>query len=76
LLVGRFIQYYRETVGWLERTCAFMDRIGPDTVRAIVVAADRDAEGKRLDAALERSLAAYTDPWLEGRRPVTANQFG
>jgi len=75
LLVGRFIQYYRETANWLERTYAFMDRVGPETVHAVVVA-DRGGDGKRLDAALERSLAAYTDPWLEGRTPVTANQFG
>jgi hypothetical protein len=28
-----------------------------------------------LDAALKRSLAAYRDPWLEGREPVVARQF-
>jgi len=75
VLVGRFIQYYRETANWLERTYAFMDRLGLDTVQAIVVA-DRDGDGQRLDAAIERSLSAYTDPWLEGRHPVTAHQFG
>ncbi len=74
LRVGRFIQYYRENARWLERTYSFMDRLGLDTVRAVVVD-DRDNDGERLDAALERSLSAYTDPWLEGREPVTANQF-
>ncbi len=74
LRVGRFIQYYRENARWLERTYGFMERVGLDTVRAIVVE-DRDGDGERLDAELERSLSAYTDPWLEGRRPVTANQF-
>jgi len=74
LRVGRFIQYYRENARWLERTYGFMDRVGLDTVRAIVID-DRDGDGERLDAELERSLAAYTDPWLEGREPVTANQF-
>jgi nitrite reductase (NADH) large subunit len=43
-------------------------------VRAVVVE-DRDGDGDRLDAELEKSLAAYVDPWLEGREPVTANQF-
>jgi nitrite reductase (NADH) large subunit len=75
LRVGRFIQYYREHARWLERTYGFMDRVGLDAVRAVVVD-DRDGDGERLDAALERSLAAYIDPWLEGRAPVTANQFG
>ncbi|MEA2128258.1 MAG: nitrite reductase large subunit, partial [Solirubrobacteraceae bacterium] len=74
LLTGRFIQYYRENARWLERTYGFMERVGVETVRAIVVD-DRDGDGERLDAALELSLSAYTDPWLEGREPVTANQF-
>lgn len=74
LRVGRFIQYYRENARWLERTYGFMERMGVDTVRAVVVE-DRDGDGERLDAELEMSLAAYTDPWLEGREPVTANQF-
>jgi len=74
LRVGRFIQYYRENARWLERTYGFMERVGLDKVRAVVVE-DRDGDGDRLDAELEKSLAAYVDPWLEGREPVTANQF-
>jgi nitrite reductase (NADH) large subunit len=74
LRVGRFIQYYRENARWLERTYGFMERVGLDAVRAVVVE-DRGGDGERLDAALEHSLAAYRDPWLEGREPVTANQF-
>ena len=74
LLTGRFIQYYRENARWLERTYGFMERVGVETVRAIVVE-DRDGDGERLDAELERSLSAYSDPWLEGREPVTPNQF-
>jgi nitrite reductase (NADH) large subunit len=74
LMTGRFIQFYRENARWLERTYGFMERIGVETVRAIVVD-DRDGDGARLDAEIERSLSAYRDPWLEGREPVTANQF-
>ncbi len=74
LRVGRFIQYYRENARWLERTYGFMERVGVETVRATVVE-DRDGDGERLDAELERSLSAYSDPWLEGREPVTSNQF-
>jgi nitrite reductase (NADH) large subunit len=51
-----------------------MERVGLDTVRAVVVE-DRGGDGARLDAEMERSLAAYSDPWLEGREPVTSNQF-
>jgi nitrite reductase (NADH) large subunit len=74
LRVGRFIQYYRENARWLERTYGFMDRVGVDSVRAVAVD-DRDGDGERLDAALELSLAAYTDPWQERHQPVTVNQF-
>jgi nitrite reductase (NADH) large subunit len=74
LLTGRFIQYYRENARWLERTYAFVPRVGVDTVRAIVVD-DRHGDGERLDAELERSLSAYRDPWLEGREPAVSNQF-
>jgi len=74
LRVGRFIQYYREHARWLERSYSFMERVGLDTVRAVVVE-DRAGDGARLDAEMERSLAAYSDPWLEGREPVTSNQF-
>jgi NAD(P)H-nitrite reductase large subunit len=68
------IQHYRENARWLERTYAFVERVGVDEVLAVVVE-DRDGDGERLDAALERSLAAYRDPWLEGREPVVARQF-
>jgi nitrite reductase (NADH) large subunit len=74
LVTGRFIQYYRENARWLERTYGFMERVGVETVRSLVVD-DRDGDGERLDAALELSLSAYTNPWLEGRAPVTPNQF-
>jgi nitrite reductase (NADH) large subunit len=74
LMTARFIQYYRENARWLERTYAFMERVGVQTVRSNVVE-DRYGDGERLLAELERSLSAYSDPWLEGREPVTANQF-
>jgi nitrite reductase (NADH) large subunit len=50
-----------------------MERVG-DEVREVVVK-DRDGVGEQLDAALERSLSACSDPWLEGREPVVAHQF-
>jgi len=62
LMTGRFIQYYRENARWLERTYGFMERIGVDTVRAVLVD-DRDRDGERLDAELERSLSAYPHGW-------------
>jgi nitrite reductase (NADH) large subunit len=36
-----------------------------------------DSEGiaARLDAAMQATVDAYVDPWLEADRPATANQF-
>ncbi|MEU7399664.1 nitrite reductase (NAD(P)H), partial [Streptomyces albogriseolus] len=73
-LTGRFLQYYRESANWLERTYAWVPRLGIDHIRAVVV---DDSEGiaARLDAAMAASVAAYRDPWLERRDPVTPGQF-
>jgi nitrite reductase (NADH) large subunit len=73
-LTGRFLQYYRENANWLERTYAFVPRIGIDRVRSIVVD-DSDGIAADLDAAMAASVAAYRDPWLERREPATPGQF-
>jgi nitrite reductase (NADH) large subunit len=73
-LAGRFIQYYRENAKYKERTYTFLDRVGIAKVRAVVV---DDAEGiaADLDRAMQESVEATYDPWLERDAPVTANQF-
>jgi nitrite reductase (NADH) large subunit len=73
-LTGRFLQYYRENGNWLERTYAFVPRLGIERIRAVVV---EDSEGiaADLDAAMAKSVAAYRDPWLERQEPVTPGQF-
>jgi len=73
-MAGRFMQYYRENARWLERTYTFMERVGVDEVRAIVID-DRDGIGERLDVAMKASIGAYKDPWLEAGEPATPNQF-
>jgi nitrite reductase (NADH) large subunit len=74
LLVGRFMQYYRENAKWLERTYAFVPRVGLDTIRAVVV---DDAEGiaTDLDARMQESVDAYVDPWLDRDNPRSPGQF-
>jgi len=74
-ITGRFMQFYREHARWLERTYAFVPRIGLEELRAIVVD-DRDGIAARLDAEMQRSIDDYVEPWqTEAARPVTANQF-
>ncbi len=73
-LTGRFLQYYRENANWLERTYAFVPRIGIEQIRAIVVD-DADGVAEQLDSNMAKSVAAYRDPWHDGRNPVTEGQF-
>ena len=73
-LTARFLQYYRENAKWLERTYAFVPRVGLDHIRSVVV---EDSEGiaDRLDAAVAEHAERYVDPWTQGRNPVTPGQF-
>jgi nitrite reductase (NADH) large subunit len=73
-LTGRFLQYYRQNARYLERTYGFVARLGIDKIRAVVI---DDSEGidAALDAAMQRSVDAYRDPWQEAITPATANQF-
>jgi nitrite reductase (NADH) large subunit len=73
-LAGRFLQYYRENGKWLERTYAWVPRVGIDKIRAVVVE-DADGIAERLDADMQKAVDAYVDPWLEADTPVTPGQF-
>ena len=73
-IMGRFMQYYIENAKYLERTYGFLERVGIDKIKAVVV---EDSEGiaARLDASMQATVEAYVDPWLEAHTPATANQF-
>ena len=72
--IGRFIQYYRENAKYLERTYGFLERVGIDRLKDVLV---KDSEGiaNRLDAEVERSVDAFQDPWQEGSAPIHPSQF-
>ena len=73
-LTGRFLQYYRENANWLERTYAFVPRVGIDRIKAVVVD-DSDGIAADLDAAMEAAVGSYRDPWKERAEPATPGQF-
>ncbi|MDG4831227.1 nitrite reductase large subunit NirB [Solwaraspora sp. WMMD1047] len=73
-LTGRFLQYYRENANWLERTYAFVPRIGIDRLREIILA-DSDGIAADLDRRMQESVDAYRDPWLEREAPASPGQF-
>ncbi len=73
-LTGRFMQYYRENAKWLERTYAFVPRMGIDFLREVIVD-DSVGIAADLDARMQESVDDYRDPWSEGAAPATPGQF-
>jgi len=73
--MGRFMQYYRENARYTERSYTFVQRIGIERLRSLLVE-DSEGEAIRLDREMEAAVAAYRDPWQEGAKPIEPNQFG
>jgi nitrite reductase (NADH) large subunit len=73
-ITGRFTQWYRENAKYKERTHTFIERVGIDRARAVLVE-DSDGIAQALDAAMDASCAAVKDPWKERDAPKTENQF-
>jgi nitrite reductase (NADH) large subunit len=74
LFIGRFMQYYREQAKYLERTYDFVERIGIEKLRRILVD-DSDGICARLDAEIAAAVDAYVDPWQEATKPFHPSQF-
>lgn len=72
--MGRFLQYYRENAKYMERTYGFLERVGVERLREVLM---DDVEGlcDRLDEDIQAAVEAYFDPWKEGQNPVHQNQF-
>lgn len=72
--MGRFIQYYREHAKYLERTYGFVERLGINVLKGILV---EDSLGicSQLDERIEEAVAAYRDPWKEAETPAYPFQF-
>jgi nitrite reductase (NADH) large subunit len=73
-ITGRFMQWYRENAKYKERTHTFIERMGIERARAVIVE-DSDGIAAALDAAMDASCAAVRDPWKERNAPKTENQF-
>jgi nitrite reductase (NADH) large subunit len=68
-----FLQHYRETADYKERTYDYMERFSLEEIQAVVF---DELEGPALRERFHLAqAAAIRDPWLERRRPVVANQF-
>jgi nitrite reductase (NADH) large subunit len=68
-----FLQHYRERAEHLERTYAYLERVGIDAVRAAVL--DADEQAALLDRYRIAKAAVDPDPWRERYDPVHPKQF-
>ena len=68
-----FLQHYREQADYLERTYAYIERVGIEPVRKAVL--DPDEQAELLERFAIAKAAADPDPWREGREPVHPRQF-
>ena len=68
-----FLQYYREQAEYLERTYAWIERVGIESVRAVVL--DPAEQGALFERYTIAKAAADPDPWLERREPIHPKQF-
>ncbi len=73
-IIGRFIQYYREHGKYLERTYGFVERVGIDILKSILI---EDSLGicAQLEERIQKAVEAYKDPWKEADEPAYINQF-
>jgi nitrite reductase (NADH) large subunit len=61
-ITGAYLQYYRETANYLERTSKWIERIGLEHVRSVL---DDIQKRNELNKRLEEALSIYKDPWKE-----------
>ena len=74
ILAGRFIQHYRENAQWLERTYAWVPRIGLEELQSVLVE-DRDGIVAGLDERMQTAVEGYVDPWQDRAAPKSPAQF-
>ena len=72
--MGRFMQYYREHGKYLERSYHFVERMGIETLRRILIE-DSLRICDQLDKDIQKAVDAYVDPWKEANVPAYPAQF-
>jgi nitrite reductase (NADH) large subunit len=70
---GAFLQLYREEGFYLERTCHYLERVGLDHARSLVV--EDEENRKALYGRLLAELKDARDPWAERIAGVEKNEY-
>ncbi|MBV7506241.1 nitrite reductase large subunit NirB [Bacillus sp. sid0103] len=61
-MTGAYLQYYRETAHYLERTSKWVERVGLDHVREVLA---NEETRKALNERMDKTLKKYIEPWNE-----------
>src|SRR3970040_3083623 len=61
-ITGIFLQYYRENARWTERTSNFVERVGIEHIRAVLLE-DKAGIIDNLRNRMREVIGAYKDPW-------------
>ncbi|WP_462412762.1 nitrite reductase large subunit NirB [Neobacillus sp. Marseille-QA0830] len=61
-ITSAYLQYYRETANYLERTSKWLERVGLDHVRQVL--GDRKTV-EALNERMDQTLKKYNEPWTE-----------
>ncbi|MBV7506617.1 nitrite reductase large subunit NirB [Bacillus sp. sid0103] len=59
-ITGAYLQYYRETANYLERTSAWIERVGIAQVRSVL---DDKEKRQQLNKRMDDALSVIKDPW-------------
>jgi nitrite reductase (NADH) large subunit len=61
-MTGAYLQYYRETANYLERTSKWVERVGLEHVKEVLANAETR---KELNERMDQTLKKYIEPWNE-----------
>lgn len=61
-MTGAYLQFYRETANYLERTSKWVERVGLNHVREVLA---NEESRKALNERLDKTLKKYNEPWIE-----------
>ena len=61
-ITSAYLQYYRETANYLERTSKWLERMGLEHVKEVLFDEQKRYE---LNERLDETLARYIEPWQE-----------
>lgn len=67
-LASAYLQHYRETAEWNERTAPWQERLGLEAIKTVVL--DPDLSPGLIER-MEATLATYTDPWAEAAKDAS-----